>query len=624
MADDEPALRGAAQLCFTGRNSTLRLRRSRAPRGEDPGRRLSAAADRLLLSVVRRCGRWAGLLAVTSVAGAVASTLLPAAVGHTVDVMLRAAAGPGDVIIRDGRWLAGCAALVVVIVAASAAGQLATGMSTAAGTEWLRSKMAGHALACGTWLTERFPAGDLTGRMIGGAADASYASASGVLAVTAVIAPLGSIVALGLIDPWLAVAFVAGLPVLAVALRAFLRDASDTTARYQRAQGAIAARLVDALAGARTIAAAGTCGQEVARVLGPLADVRRHGRAFWRIQARIATQGTLLIPLLQAVVLAVAGIELAAHRLSPGELLAASQYAVLGSRIGSTVGRLSQIARARAGARRAVEPLTEPVRPEGSKPLPPGPGCLEFRAVTLRADGKTALDGVDVTVTGGAVVAVVGRSGSGKSLLAALAGRLLDPDRGEVLLDGVPLARLDRQALRRAIVYAFDRPALFGRTAREAIEFGVCRPSAEHVLAATRDASAHDFLQRLPTGLDTPLDEAPMSGGEMQRIGLARAFAHAGQARLMILDDAMSSLDTVTEMQVSAALTGRLGGRTCLIVAHRAATAARADLVAWLDGGKLHALAPHHELWGNPRYRSVFTTGAEESAADAAGLGAHG
>jgi len=103
-----------------------------------------------------------------------------------------------------------------------------------------------------------------------------------------------------------------------------------------------------------------------------------------------------------------------------------------------------------------------------------------------------------------------------------------------------------------------------------------------------------------------------MSGGELQRIGLARAFAHMARARLLILDDAMSSLDTVTEMQVAAALTTRLGHRTCLIIAHRASTAARADLVAWLDGGKLRALRPHQALWRDPEYRSVFTATAPD------------
>jgi ATP-binding cassette subfamily B protein len=100
-----------------------------------------------------------------------------------------------------------------------------------------------------------------------------------------------------------------------------------------------------------------------------------------------------------------------------------------------------------------------------------------------------------------------------------------------------------------------------------------------------------------------------MSGGEMQRLGLARAFAHAGQARLLILDDATSSLDTATEMLVSRALTDQMGGRTRLIVAHRATTAAQADLVAWLEAGRLCALAPHRELWADPRYRAIFGAG---------------
>ncbi|HWG62735.1 MAG TPA: ABC transporter ATP-binding protein [Streptosporangiaceae bacterium] len=588
------------------------------PGSEATGLTLPATADRLLLRMVWRCGHWAALLAITSIAGAVADTLLPAVVGRTVDVTLRAAAGAAS---RAGglghpfRWLAGCVALIVVILACETLGQFASGMSTAASTEWLRHRLAGHVFASGLRLSERFPVGDLVGRLIGGAADAGYASASGVRAIAAVIPPVGSLIALALIDPWLAVAFAAGLPALAIVIRSFVREASDTTTRYQQAQGAITARLLDALAGARTIAAAGTRDQEAARVLVPLAQVSLHGRAFWRIQARVAAQGSLVVPLLQLVVLAVAGLELAAHRISPGELLAASQYAVLGAGVGAALGKLNQIARARAGARRAAEPLAEPVRPQGVLPLPPGPGRLELREVTLVRDGEQVLDRLDFTVPGGALVAVVGRSGAGKSLLAALAGRLLDPDEGEVMLDGIALPKLDRGELRRAVVYAFDRPALFGQTPREAISFGVARPTPAALLSATRDASALKFLQRLPSGLDTRLDEAPMSGGEIQRIGLARAFAHADAARLLILDDAMSSLDTVTEMQVSRALTARRGHRTCLIIAHRATTAGRADLVAWLDSGKLRALRPHDVLWEDPDYRAVFSTTAAASGA---------
>ena len=208
--------------------------------GDAADRALPAAADRLLLRTVWRGGHWAALLAVTSIAGAVADTVLPAAAGHTVDVILQAAERPGTAASaagRTGHWLAGCIALIILIVICEAAGQFAIGMSTAGATAWLRLRLSSHVFACGLRLPRRFPAGDLVGRVTGGAADASYAAAGGVPAVAAVIPPVGSIVALALIDPWLAVAFAAGLPGLAIALRVFVRDASDVAVRYQRAPG---------------------------------------------------------------------------------------------------------------------------------------------------------------------------------------------------------------------------------------------------------------------------------------------------------------------------------------------------------------------------------------------------
>jgi tRNA A-37 threonylcarbamoyl transferase component Bud32 len=145
-----------------------------------------------------------------------------------------------------------------------------------------------------------------------------------------------------------------------------------------------------------------------------------------------------------------------------------------------------------------------------------------------------------------------------------------------------------------AVGYAFARPALFGDTIAAAI--------GRDAESAARAARADPFIRRLPLGYRTPPSEAPMSGGELQRLGLARAFAHPG--RVLVLDDATSSLDTVTEVQVGEVLTR--DGRTRLIIAHRVGTAARADLVAWLDGGRVRACAPHHELWPDPEYREVF------------------
>jgi ATP-binding cassette subfamily B protein len=227
-------------------------------------------------------------------------------------------------------------------------------------------------------------------------------------------------------------------------------------------------------------------------------------------------------------------------------------------------------------------------------------GRLEFRGVAVHGTGPALLDRVNLTLYGGTAVAVVGRSGAGKSVLAALAARLRDPDAGRVLLDGVPLAELSRKALRSAVGCAFERPVLVGRTVGDAIGPGLDR---DRVRAAARATHAHDFVSRLPRGYETPLTEAPMSGGEAQRLGLARAW-HAG--RLLVLDDATSSLDMVTEMRIARALAGHHDGRTRLIITHRAATAARSDLVVWLDQGRVRAVGPHRLLWRDPRYREVF------------------
>jgi len=566
--------------------------------------RLEQDADRLLRHVARRGVWWLALLGGASVAGSLAQLLLPTAVGRTLDAMLSPGrpglAGPAV------RWLAGCAALVAVIVLTGSAAQLAMGTASASSTAWLRRLLSRQVLSCGPGLLQRFGTGDVVSRIVGGAAEAGAAPASMVMAVTAVILPAGSVVALGLIDPWLVVAFAVGFPVLAWVLRTLVRDTSDVTARYQQAQGAIAARLVDALAGARTIAAAGTQDAERRRILAPLAMVRERGEAFWRIQARGIARGTIIAPLLQAIVVAVAGVRLAQHRITPGELVAASQYAVLAVGVGASTGQLTRLARARGGGRRAAELLTLTPLGYGRDRLGTGQGELRFRCVTARRDGGQVLRELELTVPGGTAVAVVGRSGAGKSTLAALAGRMIDPDVGVVTLDGTDLRALRRPALREAVVYAFERPALFGQTAAEAISFGSWSPPREQVLAAARDSQAAAFLARLEAGLETPLDRSPMSGGELQRLGLARAFAHASRARLLILDDATSSLDTATEMLVSRVLTEQMSGQTRLIVAHRAATAARADLVAWLEDGRVRALAPHRLLWDEPDYRAIF------------------
>jgi ATP-binding cassette subfamily B protein len=537
-------------------------------------------ASRLVIRTIRYGGVWASLLAVTSLVQAGAAILLPAVLGRAVDGVLGGS--------RALTWPALYAGLVALSMAGDSLTELSVGASTANATARLRHRFTRHLLGLGT--SAGLPAGDLTTRAVTATADTAYAPSASILAFTAVVPPLGGVVALILLDPWLALTFALGLPAIAALLRSFVRDTSSVVARYLEAQGRIATRLVETLAGNRTVAAAGTAERETGRILGPLPELAGHGYATWRIQATTSGRGTLAVPLLQIAVLAVAGYELASGRLTTGGLLAATQYAGLGSDIGPLIAQLGRLARARAGAARLTPVLERPAPAYGSAALPDGPGRLEFR----RVSAASVLDGLDLVVPGGAALAVVGRSGSGASLLATLAGRLADPDEGSVLLDGTPLTSLDHDALRNAVGYAFARPTLFGDTIADAIG-----GDAE---AAARSACADPFIRRLPLGYRTPPSAAPMSGGELQRLGLARAFAHPG--RVLVLDDATSSLDTVTEVQVGDVLTR--DGRTRLITAHRVGTAARADLVAWLDGGRVRACAPHHELWPDPEYRAVF------------------
>ena len=564
----------------------------------------AVTGDRLLARAARHGGAWIAGLAVAALTAAAADLLLPAAVGAAVD----AALAPDG---RPGRWIAAAVALIVLIAAVEILTDLAAGMSTARATARLRHTLLRHVLALDPRAARRYPAGDLVSRLVGQVPDAAGAGAAVVLAGTALVPPVGSLVALTLIDPWLGATFVTGLLVLSVLLRTYVVDTADAATRYQHTQSDIAARLTEALAGARTIGAAGTADQEIRRVLSPLPELGRHGARTWDAVGLAAAQGVMVAPLIQLAVVGVAGMALTAGRLTPGALLAALQYVALGAGLGSVVGVLGRIARSRAGCRRAAAVLGEDLQPYGEADLPDGPGRLELRGVTVHHPAGAAhppvLDHIDLTIPGGATVAVVGPSGAGKSALAAVSGRLIDPDEGEVLLDGVPLRRIRRRPLRRAIGHAFARPVLVGATVGAAIALGPGSPAAHRVRAAARAARVDTVVDRLPDGYGTRLADTPLSGGEAQRLGLARAL---GAQRLLVLDDATSSLDTVTEYEVGRALIDAADRRTRLVVTHRAGTAARADLVAWLDQGRLRGYAAHQVLWRDPDYRALLSGAA--------------
>ncbi|MYZ38096.1 MULTISPECIES: ABC transporter ATP-binding protein, partial [unclassified Streptomyces] len=529
-----------------------------------------------------------------------ASLVLPAAVGRTLDLLLTREGGAGF-------WLLLCAVAITAEVLLDALVALASGMANARSTAWLRLGGLTRLLAAPPEQGSRFSPGDTAARLSANATEAAAAPVTAASLAASLLAPAGATVALLLIDLWTAVAFLVGLPLLLLLLRAFTRDSSDSIARYQRVQSEIASRLIEALGGARTIAAAGTTERELDRILGPLPELNVQGRRMWRVHGRALARSGVLMPLLTTGVVAVGGARLASGAISVGELLAASRYAALAAGVGATAGFLGALVRSRSAARRTAELLDLPALAYGTESLPSdGPGTLRLRGVRVVREGRALLSGVDLEIRGGISAAVVGRSGAGKSLLAAVAGRLTDPDEGSVLLDGIPLAAVEHGQLRREVGYAFERPALWGDTIGEALACGAEQVSQDRVRAAARAAGADAFVRLLPRGYDTPPREAPLSGGELQRLGLARAFAHAG--RLLILDDATSSLDTVTERQVERALAQDIRAGTRLIIAHRLSSAVRADLVIWLEEGRVRAVGPHAELWRFPAYREVFAT----------------
>ena len=306
----------------------------------------------LLRTATRHSAGRCAALCLASVAATGAGLLLPAALGRTLDLLI--AHAPAT------RWVLYCAALVALLTLLDALETVLAGTLDARTAAFLRRRVTRHILAVGPRAADRFGAGDLVARVVGNAAQAGTAPGARAALLAALAGPVGAVVALALVDPWLAAVFLAGAPVLTLLLRTLARDTSVCVADYQREQGRIAAALTEAVAGARTISAAGTADRDTARILRPLPALSRAGLRMWRVQGRAAAQAVAVAPLLHLGVVAVAGVLLTRHRLSAGDVLAASRYAVLATGVGVLVGQLSGLVRSRTAAARLGEVLDQP------------------------------------------------------------------------------------------------------------------------------------------------------------------------------------------------------------------------------------------------------------------------
>ncbi len=346
-----------------------------------------------------------------------------------------------------------------------------------------------------------------------------------------------------------------------------------------------------------------------------------------RLQAFFSPLIGLLPQIGIALVLLIGGREVIAGNLSLGDFTAFYTYLVILAGPMRMLGiAMGMAQRAIASGNRLFEILDREPRiesPPGAQPLPAGGGRVQMRGATLRYEGfaaanegqgLAALTDIDLEVEAGSTVALVGPSGSGKTSLVALVARLYDPSEGSVLVDGADIRTVDVVSLRSEIAFVSDDSFLFTASVAENIAYARPNATREEIEAAARRAQADEFIRDLPDGYETMVGERglTLSGGQRQRIAIARALL--ADPRILILDDATSSVDATTEAAIKSGLREAMTGRTTFVIAHRLSTVSLADEVIVMDGGLIVDRGSHEELLeGCGFYREIAEHGLADS-----------
>jgi subfamily B ATP-binding cassette protein MsbA len=380
--------------------------------------------------------------------------------------------------------------------------------------------------------------------------------------------------------------------------------------RVRRLSTRIQDRLADAVSRAeqvftqiRTVQAFTREPFETEEYVGAVDQARDEGLR--RAMARASLTGAVTFAAFGAVVMVLweGGRLVLSGQLSPGTLVAFLLYAVtISGAITSLAGFWSNLQEAAGAARRIFEILDHPVAiqsPAEPKPLPmPGRGVVRFEGVTFRyePDAPRVLDGIDLVLDEGATVALVGSSGAGKSTLASLIPRFFDVEEGSVTFDGIDVRDLALDDLRSRVGIVPQEPMLFGGTVRENLVYGNLDASQAEIEEAARAAHAAEFIETFPDGYDQVVGErgVTLSAGQRQRVAIARVMLE--RPRVLILDEASSSLDSESEALVQDALERLMRGRTTLVIAHRLSTVIRSDRILVLDQGKIVDEGSHPEL----------------------------
>ena len=393
------------------------------------------------------------------------------------------------------------------------------------------------------------------------------------------------------------------LPVVSVVVKRFGSAIYLRSERIQEQLAQMSAVVQEALAGVRVVRAYRREGVEVERFRGANEEYVARSRALIRLQCAFHPTLAFLLGLSALVVLWMGSRHVVDGRLSLGDFVAFNAYVAMLSWPMIAFGWVTNmLQRGLAAWRRMLDILQvepsirdrdDPVRPERIR------GVVEFRDLTFAYNGRAVLSGVSARVEPGQVLALVGPTGAGKSTLVDLLPRLFDPPPGTVFVDGVDVRDLPLETLRGAIGYVPQEPLLFSDTVSGNVAFGSRDPRggngaavADAVALAQLDADLAGF----PHGLDTEVGERglTLSGGQKQRAALARALLT--DPPILILDDALSAVDTHTEEAILARLREVMRRRTTILVAHRISTVREADLILVLDDGRVVEHGTHAEL----------------------------
>lgn len=481
----------------------------------------------------------------------------------------------------------------------------------------LRAQVQRHVLSLPVRLFDNAKSGELVSRIMDDVEGVRNLVGTGLVqlvggTVTAIVA-LGFLLSINGVMTLLAI-----VPLLAFALvstRAFkkLRPAF-------RERGAIRAdvtgRLTEALGGIRIIKGFHALDREAGIFEAGVLRIFDNVRTTLTTSSAVTSLGTFFIGSASVLIMGYGGRLIVLDQLTLGELFSFTLF--LGFMIAPIVQMANigtQMTEAFAGLDRTADLLSwegEDDDPERTIEMPEVKGDLVFEDVHFRYDeDKPVLRGIDFEVPAGTVVALVGSSGSGKSTLAGLAASFLTPDEGRVLVDGTDLRHVVLASYRRQLGLVLQNDFLFDGTIRENLLFARQDASEDEVVEAARRAHVLEFTDRFPDGLDTVIGErgVKLSGGQRQRVTIARALL--ANPRILVLDEATSSLDTESEALIQSSLEELLQGRTTIVIAHRLSTIQRADIILVIENGEIVERGRHDELMAlGGRYHQLYTVQA--------------